>query len=281
MVAAQGPTTGCTGEAAPYNRPVIISPRLAANLSFLFTERPFLERFAAARAAGFTAVEFHFPYAEDPAVLAELALRHGLEVVLFNLPAGDWAAGERGIACHPGRIAEFRAGVSRALEYASALDCPRLNCLAGIPPPGVGVEAALATLADNLRHAAAACAAAGVQLLLEPLNTRDNSGFLISTTRDALAAIDAAGGGARLQYDVYHAQVMEGDLAATLATHFDRIGHIQIADNPGRHEPGTGEINYPFLFAHLRRLGYAGWVGCEYRPSGASEDSFGWIEACR
>ena len=260
---------------------MITQPPLAANLSFLFTERPFLERFAAARAAGFTGVEFHFPYAEDKSVLAEVALSNGLEVVLFNLPAGDWAAGERGIACHPGREVEFRAGVARALDYAAALDCPRLNCLAGIVPPGVARECATETLVDNLRHAADACAASGVQLLLEPLNTRDNPGFLIATTREALVAIDAAGGRARLQYDVYHAQVMEGDLANTLATHLDRIGHIQIADNPGRHEPGSGEINFPFLFAHLRRLGYAGWVSCEYRPRAATEDSFAWMETCR
>lgn len=255
-------------------------PCFSANLSFLFTERPFLERFSAARAAGFAAVEFHFPYAFDRAALAEVVLTSGLDVVLFNLPAGDWAAGERGIACHPRRIAEFQDGVGLAIEYARLLGCPRLNCLAGIAPQGVSPEKARETLVENLRFAAAVTRRAGIELLVEPLNTRDTPGFFLATTRQALALIDAAGRDMlRLQYDIYHAQVMEGDLARTLEENLARIGHIQLADNPGRHQPGTGEINFPFLLAHLDRIGYSGWVGCEYVPSAATEDSFGWMPA--
>lgn len=257
-------------------------PRFAANLSFLFTERPFFERFAAARAAGFAAVEFHFPYEYDRAALAEVVLTSGLEVVLFNLPAGDWAAGERGIACHPRRIAEFQDGVGLAIEYARLLDCSRLNCLAGIAPADINNAKARETLIENLRFAAAVAKRADIQLLLEPLNTRDTPGFLVATSRAGLDVIAAVGSeNLRLQYDVYHAQVMEGDLAHTLEQHLPQIGHIQLADNPGRHQPGTGEINFPFLLQHLDRLGYAGWVGCEYKPSARSEDSFGWLEAWR
>lgn len=254
-------------------------PRFAANLSLLFTEQPFLERFAAARRAGFAAAEFHFPYAQDRAALAEVVLTSGLEVVLFNLPAGDWEAGERGIACHPRRIAEFQDGVGLAIEYARLLGCPRLNCLAGIPPAGVDADKARETLVENLRFAAAVTARAGVALVLEPLNTRDTPGFLVATSDAGLAAIDAAGcENLQLQFDIYHAQVMEGDLAARLQRHLPRIGHVQLADNPGRHEPGTGEINFPFLLRRLDELGYEGWVGCEYRPSGRSEESFGWMK---
>jgi hydroxypyruvate isomerase len=257
-------------------------PRFAANLSFLFTERPFFERFAAARAAGFAAVEFHFPYEHQCAALAEVVLTSGLEVVLFNLPAGDWARGERGIACHPRRIAEFQDGVGLAIDYARLLGCTRLNCLAGIAPGEITHDKARETLIENLRFAAAVTARAGIQLVLEPLNTRDTPGFFVATSRTALDVIDAvASDNLRLQYDIYHAQVMEGDLARTLQDHLPRIGHIQLADNPGRHEPGSGEINFPFLLRHLDRIGYEGWVGCEYKPAGRSEDSFGWLEAWR
>ncbi|WP_310451307.1 hydroxypyruvate isomerase [Sulfuritalea sp.] len=255
-------------------------PRFAANLSFLFTERPFFERFAAARAAGFAAVEFHFPYELDRAVLAEVVLTSGLEVVLFNLPAGDWTAGERGIACHPRRIAEFQDGVGLAIEYARLLGCGRLNCLAGIAPDDLAHDKARETLIENLRFAAAVARRADIQLLLEPLNTRDTPGFFVATPLAGLALIEAVGSeNLRLQYDIYHAQVMAGDLARTLEEHLPRIGHIQLADNPGRHEPGTGEINFPFLLQHLDRIGYGGWVGCEYKPSGRTEDSLGWLEA--
>lgn len=262
--------------------------RFSANLSFLFTEHDFLDRFGAAARAGFAGVECHFPYDHDKAALAEVVLTSGVEVALFNLPAGDWAAGERGIACLPARKAEFQDGVGRAIEYAEALGCTRLNCLAGIPAAAAVAPAptfagrAIETLVDNLRFAAAVTQRAGIRLLLEPLNDRDTPGFLIPTTRAALQVIDAVGSpNLQLQYDVYHAQVMEGDLARTLETHLARIGHIQIADNPGRHEPGSGEIRFPFLFERLAQLAYAGWIGCEYRPRGATADSLGWLEPWR
>lgn len=252
----------------------------SANLSFLFGEHEFLDRFGAAARAGFSGVECHFPYAHDKAALTEVVMTSGVEMVLFNLPAGDWEAGERGIACQPSRKAEFQDGVGLAIEYAEALGCTRLNCLAGIPEGDR--DRALETLVDNLAFAAAVTQRAGIRLLLEPLNTRDTPGFLIATTREAMQVIDAVGSkNLFLQYDVYHAQRMEGELAATIERLLPRIGHIQIADNPGRHEPGTGEIHYPFLFRRLAELGYAGWIGCEYRPSGASEDSFGWLEPYR
>jgi hydroxypyruvate isomerase len=252
----------------------------SANLSFLFGEHEFLDRFGAAARAGFSGVECHFPYAHDKAALTEVVMTSGVEMVLFNLPAGDWEAGERGIACQPSRKAEFQDGVGLAIEYAEALGCTRLNCLAGIPEGDR--DRALETLVDNLAFAAAVTQRAGIRLLLEPLNTRDTPGFLIATTSEAMRVIDAVGSkNLFLQYDVYHAQRMEGELAATLERLLPRIGHIQIADNPGRHEPGTGEIHYPFLFRRLAELGYAGWIGCEYRPSGASEDSFGWLEPYR
>ncbi len=260
--------------------------QFSANLSFLFPEHDFLDRFGAAARAGFSGVEFHFPYAHEKAVLAEVVMTSGVEVVLFNLPAGNWAAGDRGIACHPERKAEFQDGVGRAIEYAAALGCTQLNCLAGAVPPGLTFrERALETLVDNLRFAAAVTQRADIRLLMEPLNTRDNPGYLVPTTREALQVIDAVDSrNLFLQYDVYHAQVMEGDLVRTLEQNIARIGHIQVADNPGRHEPGTGEINFPFLFARLQQLGYAGWIGCEYAPSGGTGetlDSFRWLEPYR
>ena len=254
--------------------------QFSANLSFLFAEQDFLDRFGAAARTGFKGVEFHFPYEHDKAVLAEVGLTSGVEVVLFNLPAGNWAGGERGIACLPGRKAEFQDGVGRAIEYAEALGCPRLNCLAGIPAGAP--DKAIETLIDNLKFAAAVTQRASIRLTMEPLNTRDTPGFLISDTMQAMQVIDAVGSkNLFLQYDVYHAQVMEGDLTRTLETLLPRIGHVQIADNPGRHEPGTGGINYPFLFRRLDELGYAGWIGCEYKPSGTTEDSFGWLAGWR
>jgi hydroxypyruvate isomerase len=257
--------------------------QFSANLSFLFPELDFLDRFGAAARAGFSGVEFHFPYAHEKAVLAEVVMTSGVEVVLFNLPAGNWAAGDRGIACHPERKAEFQDGVGRAIEYAEALGCTRLNCLAGAVSPAPSFRArALETLIDNLRFAAAVTQRAGIRLMMEPLNTRDNPGYLVPTSREALQVIDAVDSkNLFLQYDVYHAQVMEGDLTRTLDKNIARIGHLQVADNPGRHEPGSGEINFPFLFARLQQLGYSGWIGCEYIPSGATEDSFSWLEPYR
>ncbi len=251
----------------------------SANLSFLFLDRPFLDRFAAAAACGFKGVEFHFPYAYPADELADAAKRAAVEVVLFNFPGGDWSAGERGIACLPERVAEFREGVAAAARYAAALACPRVNCLAGRRPVDADEAVLFATLVDNLRFAADAFAPAERQVLLEPLNSRDTPGFLVDRTAPALAVLDAADRpNLGLQYDIYHAQVMEGDLARTLEANLPRIGHIQLADNPGRHQPGTGEINFPFLLHRLKALGYAGWIGCEYVPTGPTEDSFGWME---
>ena len=254
-------------------------PRFAANLSTLFTEHPFMERFAAAAAAGFTAVEIQFPYAFPAAEIAAALRRSGLELVLHNLPAGHLEAGDRGLACLPGRIDEYRAAAMRALDYARALDCPRLNGLVGAPPGDADPELVRRTLIANLRESAAALGNAGITLLVEPVNDRDNPGYLLTRSADALAVIDAVGAdNLRLQFDCYHMQIMEGDLARSLEAHIDRIGHIQIADNPGRHEPGSGEINYAFLFRRLDELGYAGWIGVEYHPLTTTAEGLGWIE---
>ncbi len=257
-------------------------PRFAANLTMLFGEVEFLDRFGAAARAGFRGVEYLFPYPHPPAALRAQLQRHGLEQVLFNLPAGDWAAGERGIACHPGRVEEFREGIDRAVEYARALACPRVNCLAGIAPAGVPEAEVHRTFADTLRFAAARLGQAGIRLLVEPINTRDIPGFWLCRSAQALSLIEEVGASnLGLQYDAYHMQIMEGDLARTIESNLARIGHVQIADNPGRHEPGTGEINYPFLLAHLDRIGYEGWVGCEYKPATSTEAGLGWLEPWR
>ncbi len=253
-------------------------PRFAAILTLLFADVPFLDRFARAAAAGFSAVEFLFPYPYRPAELRAQLDRHRLDLVLHNLPAGNWDGGERGIACLPDRVAEFRSGVGQAIEYAKSLGVPRLNCLIGKTPEGIAPAVVHDTVVTNLRFAAGELAKAGVELLIEPINTFDIPGFYLTTTRQALELADQVGApNLRIQYDVYHAQRMEGELAATIARHLPRIGHIQIADNPGRNEPGTGEINYRFLFAHLDRIGYAGHVGCEYKPAGTTEAGLGWL----
>ena len=255
-------------------------PRFAANLSMLFTEVPFLERFERAAAAGFEAVEFLFPYAWPAAQIRALLDRHRLQLVLHNLPAGDWDAGERGIACLPDRVDEFRAGVATALEYARVLGVGQLNCLAGKAPAGVDPALLRATLVANLRHAAAELERAGLKLLVEPINTFDIPGFFVHRTAQALDILDEVGAAnAFVQYDIYHAQRMEGELAATLQAHLPRIAHVQLADNPGRHEPGSGEIHYPFLFAHLDRIGYRGWIGCEYKPAAGTEAGLGWLRS--
>ncbi len=254
-------------------------PRFAANLSMLFTEVPLLERFARAARAGFTALEIQFPYDCAAEALRHALREHGLTLVLHNLPAGNWAGGERGIACHPDRVEEFRSGVDTALAYASELGCRQLNCLAGIRPENVETAQARHTLIDNLRFAATKLKAHGLKLLIEPVNTHDIPGFFLSGTRQALDLITEIGAdNLFLQYDVYHMQRMEGELANTLAAHLDKIAHIQIADTPGRHEPGTGEIHFDFLFRHLDRIGYAGWIGCEYHPLTTSEASLGWLQ---
>ncbi|OQW88592.1 MAG: hydroxypyruvate isomerase [Rhodoferax ferrireducens] len=255
-------------------------PQFAANLTFLFTEVPFLERFERAARAGFTAVEFLFPYAWPVAEIKARLEACGLQLVLHNLPGGHWEAGERGLACHPGRFEEFRAGVSLGIRHAQALGVRQLNCLAGIAPAGVGDALLHQTLLDNLRYCAAEFKAAGLNLLLEPINSHDMPGFYVNRTAQAVAILDAVGAdNAYVQYDIYHAQRMEGELAATLQRYLPRIGHMQLGDNPGRHEPGTGEINFPFLFRHLDRIGYTGWIGCEYHPASQTEAGLGWMQA--
>ena len=249
-------------------------PKLAANLSMLFPEREFLERFALARAAGFRYVEYQFPYAHAPQQLAAAARDAGVQVVLHNLPAGDFARGERGIACLPGREREFKDGVERAIAYASALGCPRLNCIAGLASAD---REHFEVLVANVRHAARRLGEVGIELVIEPLNTRSVPGAFLSRSAQAIDVLNAAGEpNARLQYDVFHMQIMEGDLARTLERLLGRIGHVQIADVPDRHEPGTGEINFAFLLAHLDALGYAGWVGCEYNPRGDTLQGLTW-----
>jgi hydroxypyruvate isomerase len=252
-------------------------PRFAANLTMLFTEVPFLDRFERAARAGFQAVEFLFPYAYPAEEIRRRLDEHQLALVLHNLPAGDWDAGERGIACLPDRVDEFRAGVDTAITYAKALGVTQLNCLAGKAPAGADPAMLNRTLVDNLRFAADALRRADLKLLIEPINTVDIPGFFVNRTAQALAIIDEVGAdNLFLQYDLYHAQRMEGELAATLEKHLARIAHVQLADNPGRHEPGSGEINYPFIFAHLDRIGYRGWVGCEYKPATTTEAGLPW-----
>ena len=252
-------------------------PRFAANLTMLFNEVPFLDRFERAAQAGFQAVEFLFPYAWPAEEIRQRLDANGLQLVLHNLPAGDWDAGERGIACHPDRVEEFRAGVGRAVAYAQALGVGQLNCLAGKAPAGVPDAVLHSTFVANLRYAAGELAAAGLKLLVEPINTFDIPGFYLNRTEQAIALLDEVGAAnAFVQYDLYHAQRMEGELTATLRKHLARIAHIQLADNPGRNEPGTGEINYAFLFAELDRIGYSGWIGCEYKPATTTEAGLGW-----
>ncbi len=252
-------------------------PKFAANLSMLFTEAPFLDRFERAAQCGFSAVEFLFPYAYRAQDIQRRLEANRLELVLHNLPAGDWDAGERGIACLPDRVDEFRAGVGRAIEYATTLGVGQLNCLAGKAPVGTDEGVLRPTFVANLRFAAAELKRAGLKLLIEPINSFDIPGFYLNRTAQALAILDEVGAdNAFVQYDIYHAQRMEGELAATMTKHLARIGHIQLADNPGRNEPGTGEINYGFLFAHLDRIGYRGWIGCEYKPATTTEAGLGW-----
>jgi hydroxypyruvate isomerase len=253
-------------------------PRFAANLTMLFTEVPFLERFALAKNGGFQAVEFLFPYAYDVQEIKSALDQHSLKLVLHNLPAGDWDAGERGIGCLPDRVAEFRSGVTKAIEYASALGVPQLNCLAGKMPLGVDPKILHDTFVTNLQYAARELKKAGLKLLIEPINTFDIPGFYLSKTDQGIAILDAVGAdNAHLQYDIYHAQRMEGELANTIQKYLSRIGHIQLADNPGRNEPGTGEINYAYLFDLLGRLNYPGYIGCEYKPLKTTEVGLGWM----
>jgi hydroxypyruvate isomerase len=254
-------------------------PKLAANLTMLWNELDFLDRFGAAAKAGFKAVEYLFPYGYDKQQLVDRLGQHGLTQVLHNLPSGDWAKGDRGIACLSARRGEFRDGVGQAIEYAKALGCTQLNCLAGIAPADADPDALLSTLVDNLKFAAAELNRAGIKLLLEAINTRDVPGFFVSHTRQALEVFaEVSSNNLYLQYDIYHMQIMEGDLGPTIKGNLPRIAHLQLADNPGRNEPGTGEIHYPFLFDLLDREGYKGYVGCEYKPQGKTDAGLAWAK---
>lgn len=254
-------------------------PKFCANLTMLFNEHPFLDRFDAAAKAGFKGVEFLFPYAFAKDDIAQRLKKNDLTQVLFNLPAGDWDKGERGIACHPDRVGEFQDGVGKAIDYAKALGGTMVNCLAGLAPAGVERDKAAQTLVDNLAFAAAALKREGILLIMEPINSYDIPGYFVNRSAEGIAIIDATGSdNLKLQYDIYHMQRMEGELAATIEKLLPRIAHMQLADNPGRNEPGTGEINYGFLFGLIDRLGYAGWIGCEYKPKAGTVEGLGWLK---
>jgi hydroxypyruvate isomerase len=259
-------------------------PRFSANLSngMMFNEVPFLERFGAAARAGFAAVEYVSPYEHPKETVAAELKKHGLTQALFNLPAGDWSKGERGVACHPNRIEEFQRSVAKAIDYARALGCTRLNCLAGKALPGVNPDLLRATFVDNLKYAARETKKAGITLVAEAINPIDIPGFFLNTSKQAMAILDDVGSdNLFFQYDIYHMQRQEGELAATLTRLMPRIRHIQFAGNPGRHEPDVGEINHPYLFDLIDRLGYDGWVGAEYAPRGRTEAGLGWFAAYR
>ena len=252
-------------------------PKLAANLSMMFNEVDFMDRFGAAAESGFRGVEYLFPYDYDKDDLRATLDQHGLVQVLHNLPAGDWDAGERGIACHPDRVGEFQDGVGRAIKYAEALSCDQVNCLAGIAPTDVPTEILSKTFVSNLAFAAGELERAGITLLIEAINTRDIPGFYLQTTSQALGIVAEVGSeNLKLQYDIYHMQIMEGDLTPTIEANLSMIQHMQLADNPGRNEPGTGEINYPFLFDAIDMMGYDGWIGCEYKPRTTTVEGLQW-----
>lgn len=254
--------------------------QFSANLTMLFNEVPFLDRFRAAARSGFRAVEYVSPYECYPGDISDRLKANRLKQVLFNLPVGDWAAGERGIAIFPDRVAEFRDGIATAIRYAKALDCPQVNCLAGIAPDGADVGVLRQTLTENLRYASAELQRAGIRLLIEPINTRDMPGFFLNTSQQAIDLIrDVGSSNLFLQYDVYHMHIMEGDTLATLARHLPLIKHVQIADYPGRHEPGSGDIDFPAILSHLSAIGYDGWIGAEYKPTAETTAGLGWLSA--
>ena len=254
-------------------------PRFCANISMLFKELEFPERFEAAAQAGFKAVEIQFPYGWSKSQLGEIARHAGVEVVLINIPAGDSEKGDRGLGCLPGRVAEFREGVAKAIEYSRALGCKQMNCLAGVTPPDVQVAKLHETYVWNLRYAAVELARHGMTLLVEPINTQTVPGFYLNNSAQALALMDEVGAAnLKLQYDLFHMRMMGDDLAKTLEANLARIGHMQFADVPGRHEPGTGEIDFPRLFDLVDRLGYEGWIGAEYAPAGKTEDGLAWVK---
>jgi hydroxypyruvate isomerase len=253
-------------------------PRFAANLSMMFNEVPFLDRFALAAKAGFKGVEFLFPYDHPAAEIAARLKDNGLQQVLFNAPAGDFGKGERGMAAIPGKQAAFRDSIKLALEYATTLACPRLHIMAGLKPEGVAHDTLTAVYGANLAYAAEECAKAGVKPIIEPINHRDIPGFFLNTT-DQAAAIIAAIGPEKLglQFDLYHCQITEGDVVKRVEKHLALIAHMQVADTPGRHEPGTGEVNWPFVFKTIDALGFRGWIGCEYRPAGETLAGLSWF----
>ena len=260
-------------------------PRFAANLSMLYNDVDFLDRFAAAARDGFKAVEYLFPYAYPAQELAARLQANGLQQVLFNAPPGDWDAGERGLASLPGREAEFRDGITKAVEYAQVLQCPRIHVMAGLVPQGADAATVRATYIANVRYAAELAAPHGIQILLEPINARDMPGFFLSRQDQAHALIAEIGAAnVKVQMDLYHAQIVEGDLAMKIRQYLPtgNVGHLQIAGVPERHEPDVGELNYTYLFKLLDGLGYDGWIGCEYRPargaaSHATSDGLGWL----
>ncbi|MBT5266248.1 MAG: hydroxypyruvate isomerase family protein [Rhodospirillaceae bacterium] len=254
-------------------------PNFAANLSMMFQEHDFLDRFAAASAQGFNGAEFLFPYDWEKSEIRARLDDNGITQALFNLPPGDWAAGERGFAALPGREDTFEAALDKALDYAVALDCPRLHVMSGMVPEGVDRTACTDTLISNLSKAAPKAASAGKTLIIEPINTQDMPAYFLNWQKQALDILDAVGQpNVRLQFDLYHCQIMEGNLAVHMREQFDRIEHMQIAGVPGRHEPDVGEINYPYLFALMDELGYEGWVGCEYNPAGETVSGLGWFK---
>jgi hydroxypyruvate isomerase len=255
-------------------------PKLAANLTMLFNEVAFIDRFDAAARAGFQGVEFLFPYAFHADQIADRLNYCQLDLVLHNLPAGNWEAGERGIASHPDRTGEFQDGVGEAIRYAKLLGVKQLNCLVGIPPKSVSKEQAHEAVVANLKFAAGKLKEEGIRLLIEPINTFDIPGFFLSGTRQALDLIKETGSdNLFVQYDIYHMQRMEGELAATIKANLPMIKHVQLADNPGRFEPGTGEINYHYLLPMLDEIGYDGWVGCEYKPKAGTVEGLSWRAA--
>lgn len=257
-------------------------PRFAANLTLLYTELPFLERFAAAASDGFRAVECLFPYDWPAAAIASRLREHDLTLALFNLPPGNWTAGERGLAALPGREEEFVASVERALEYALATGCRRLHAMAGIPTPDAAADGSHAAYLANLRRAAARLAPHGITLLIEAINATDMPGYFLNRQQQALDYIDTVGAAnLRLQFDCYHCRISDGDPLAWLSRVWERLGHIQIAGVPGRHEPEGGQIDYPALFSQLDALGYVGHVGCEYRPRGDTRAGLDWWQAWR
>lgn len=254
-------------------------PKLAANLSTLFKERPFLERFAAAAKCGFRAVEYQYPYEWDRKDIAASARAAGVRVVLHNMPRGDAGRGEHGTACLPGREQRFRDDLETAIAYARAADCPQVHCMAGVAPPGTERARLHATYVANLRYAAARLAKEGMRLLIEPLSPRTVADCFLTGSAQAVQVLDeVAAANALLQYDLFHMQIMEGNLAQTIERLLPRIGHMQLADVPGRHEPGSGELNFDFLLRHIDQIGYSGWIGCEYNPLGDTVEGLKWAK---